>query len=84
MFFAITLLIVAYWFFRSPLASAIAESIRRNSPGHDPALEQAVARLTEDLGALREQVFELAERVDFTERALTDMRRRELSPHSRS
>jgi hypothetical protein len=36
-----------------------------------------MARMTDELNGLREHVTELAERVDFTERALTDVRRRE-------
>jgi predicted nuclease with TOPRIM domain len=47
-------------------------------------VEETVAQLTEDLSQLREQFSELAERVDFTERALADVRRRDALQNPRS
>jgi len=78
----LALVIIAYWFFRSPLAQATAEAIRQANgvPRKDPGLDQAMAHLTDELNTLREHVTELAERVDFTERALADVRRREQLP----
>jgi hypothetical protein len=40
----------------------------------DPALENAVAHLEADLSELRRQLAEMEERVDFTERLLTQAR----------
>lgn len=78
----LALVIIAYWFFRSPLAQATAEAIRQANgvPQKNAGLDQALAGVTEELNALREHVNELAERVDFTERALADVRRREQLP----
>ncbi len=77
-----SLVIIAYWFFRSPLAQAAAEAIRHANgvPGRDRETDQAMARVTEDVNALRDSLMELAERVDFTERALADVRRRDQLP----
>ncbi len=79
MFFAIAVIIVAFWFFRSPLSAAMADAIRRRAgvPVGDPQAEQTLARVAEEMNELREHVTELAERVDFTERALAEVRRRE-------
>lgn len=78
----LALVIIAYWFFRSPLAQATAEAIRQVNgvPVKSPGTDHALAQVTEDLNLLRESVNELAERVDFTERALADVRRREQLP----
>ena len=78
----LALVIIAYWFFRSPLASATAEAIRRANgvSTRMPVSDQALDQLTTELSELREHVTELAERVDFTERALADVRRREQLP----
>ena len=86
MWLAVALVIVAFWFFRSPLAGAAADAIRHNSGVRvrDPRLEETLARVSEELTELREQFSELAERVDFTERALADVRRREALPNPRS
>lgn len=64
-------------FFRSPLASALAQKMRADGAA-DPGMRDAVAQLTDEVHALREDLMEIAERVDFTERALADVRR--LSP----
>lgn len=40
--------------------------------------KEAVGRLTEEMSAVRADLDELAERVDFTERALTAIRRQEV------
>jgi hypothetical protein len=84
MFAAIVVLAVAFWFFRSPLPGAMADSVRRKAPGPDPRTELALAQLSEDVNALRESVMELAERVDFAERALIEVRRRDELPSPRS
>jgi len=78
----LALVIIAYWFFRSPLAQASAEAIRHANgvPVKDQGRDKALARVTEELNALSDHVTELAERVDFTERALADVRRREQLP----
>jgi hypothetical protein len=43
-----------------------------------------MAQLNQELGQLREEFTELAERVDFTERALADVRRRDALQNPRS
>ncbi len=91
MWTAFVLLVIAYWFFRSPLCGAVAVQVRRHgsAAGGDPLLEErldeALGRLTElseEMGALRGDLVELAERVDFTERALISVRQHERLPAS--
>ncbi len=79
MWLAVALVIVAFWFFRSPLRDAVADAIRRGAgvPVGDPQMERALAGMSEEMNSLREHVTELAERVDFAERALAEVRRRE-------
>jgi hypothetical protein len=73
------------WFFRSPIAEAIAEGIRLRrrrrwgAEGDASALQADDRRLTEvseQLPLLQEQVAELAERLDFAERMLAEWRER--------
>ncbi len=91
MWTAFALLVIAYWFFRSPLCGAFAVQVRRHgsAAGVDPPLEErldeALERLTElseEMGALRGDLVELAERVDFAERALNSVRQHERLPSS--
>lgn len=88
LFTAIALLIVAYWFFRSPVCGAMSDSIRSRGCGSlaDPEsverLEESVERLTDDVRALRADMVELAERVDFSERMLIGLRERQALPAS--
>ena len=86
MFLALALIIIAVLFFRSPLAPAAAEAIRHANgvPSKDDRLDESVAHMTEEMHQLREQFNELAERVDFTERALADVRRRDALQNPRS
>jgi hypothetical protein len=67
------------WIFRSPVGEALAQRIRqgrrpnegaRSDPGHERA------ELEERVSALQEQVGELAERLEFTERLLAGKRER--------
>ncbi len=79
-FTAVAVIVVAYWFFRSPMCGALSESIRRRhgtvADGETVARMGEIAeQVVEEVSALREDVAELAERVEFTERALTAMRR---------
>ena len=67
------------WLFRSPIGEAIAEGIRqrrRRRYGADVGEtgEHRVAELAADIHALRGQLTELAERVDFAERLLAQSR----------
>lgn len=72
------------WFFGSPIGEAIAEGIRlrrRRRWGAEDASgelgaagESRVAALEHELGLLRGQVSELAERLDFAERMLAERR----------
>lgn len=94
LFTALALVIVAYWFFRSPVCSAVSDSIRRHGgvgygdgTGVDPEalerLEESVERLVEEVARLRSDLVELAERVDFSERMLIELRERPALPASR-
>jgi hypothetical protein len=83
---AIAVLVVlglaARWFFRSPIAEALAEGIRLRRrrrwgmTGGEAAEEPRVAALEEQIQALSAQVSELGERLDFTERMLVGGRER--------
>jgi hypothetical protein len=56
----------------SPVGKALADRLRGNvPPAHDP-------ELLAEVDALRHEVAELQERVDFTERMLSSKERREL------
>lgn len=83
-FFAIALVIVA----RSPLGVALAHRIRygveQGEAGvADGRLEELAAQWNEEVGALRSEVTDLAERMDFAERALLQMRRPDALPQAR-
>ena len=75
LFTAVAMIVVFYWFFRSPLCRAITDSIRRRhsvESGEEELterLEEIAGRFTEEVRELRVDVGELAERLDFTERA---------------
>ena len=86
MFLAVALIIAAVLFFRSPIAPAAADAIRQVNglPVRGTRLAEAMAQLNQELGQLREEFTELAERVDFTERALADVRRRDALQNPRS
>ena len=84
---AIALIVVAVLFFKSPLAAAAAEAIRHHNgvPIRDSKTDdEALAQVTEELALLRDQFAELAERMDFTERALAEVRRRDALQNPRS
>ena len=86
--------VVLHAFFKSDLASAIAERIRAglhrrkhwkglggewiDAPGEAAGGEPRVADLEERVGQLQGQVAELAERLDFAERLLAQKRERTL------
>ena len=86
--------VVLYAFFKSDLATAIAERIRAgihrrkhwkglggewiDTPGGTTGDEPRVAQLEEQVGQLQGQVAELAERLDFAERLLAQKRERTL------
>jgi uncharacterized protein YlxW (UPF0749 family) len=60
-----------------PIGRAFAERLR--TKGREPALDSAeVEALRDELTAMRQQVAELAERQDFTERLLAKTRERGL------
>jgi hypothetical protein len=76
---AIAIIVCARWFFRSELAEAVTESIRRrHGLALDPAMSERVEELAEQMdaecSALRAEVLELSERLDFAERALVQTR----------
>ena len=84
---AIALIVIAVLFFKSPMATAAAEAIRHHNgvpPARDGKADDTIAQVTEELASLRDQFSELAERVDFTERALAEVRRRDALQNPRS
>lgn len=74
-FFAFAVLIIA----RSTLGRALVQRIKEG-PASDPRFDEFAERVTQELEALRGDVLELQERVDFTERALTAARRSDALP----
>ena len=77
-FFAFAVLLSA----RASLGRVLVERLR-SGRGVDPRFEEFTERVTEELAALREDVNELQERMDFTERALTAARRSDALPGPR-
>ena len=78
-FLAIALVIVA----RSGLGRAVADRIRYGTAGpagSDRRLEEYAAQVTEELTALRAELTDLAERMDFAERALLQLKRSDALP----
>jgi hypothetical protein len=85
LFGALALILIFYWFFRSPLCSACTDWVRGNtrSAATDRQLEEAVERLTDEVHALKEETVDLAERLDFSERMLAQLRQRDALPLDR-
>lgn len=82
---AVAVIAVVFCFFRSPLCGSLGDAMRvHDKTGVDAdlagRLEDFVEQLAHEVSALRAEVYELGERVDFTERALTAVRRREAIP----
>lgn len=80
-FLAIALVIVA----RSPLGSALSDRIRHGATapgGSDGRLEELTAQMNEEVAELRAELTDLAERMDFAERALLQLRRPDALPQS--
>lgn len=80
-FLAIALVIVA----RSSLGQALSDRIRHGATpagGSDGRVEELTAQVNEDISALRAELTELAERMDFAERALLQLRRPDALPQS--
>ncbi len=71
----IALIVCGRWFFQSPLPSAIADSLK-DKHGHHASAEitEAVDTLTDQVAALREEVTEIGERLEFTERVMARLR----------
>jgi hypothetical protein len=72
--------LVARWFFHSPIGEAIAEGIRlrrrRRYGLEGDSDEPRVAALEEQVRLLTSQVSEMGERLDFAERLLAGSRER--------
>jgi hypothetical protein len=68
------------WVFRSPVGEAIAHRIREGRGGKrgTQISDQSLKEMEERVAHLQDQVGELAERLDFTERLLTSQRERHL------
>ena len=82
----LAVVLVARWFFHSPVGEAIAEGIRlrrrRRYGLTESAEEPRVAALEEQVRLLTAQVGELGERLDFTERMLATERGRRIGAGS--
>ena len=83
----VAVVLVARWFFNSPVGEAIAEGIRlrrrrRYGLTGDGAEDPRVAALEEQVRLLTAQVGELGERLDFTERMLATQRDRRIGAGS--
>jgi hypothetical protein len=59
---------------QSPIGEALARRIQGRHGGYDPELTAEVAALRDQVEALQGQVIETQERLDFTERLLTQGR----------
>jgi CheY-specific phosphatase CheX len=71
--------VVLYSFFKSDLASALAERIRgRKKTSVDSIDGEHVAELEQRVGDMQGQITEMAERLDFAERLLAQKRERAL------
>ncbi len=81
---AITLIVCGGWFFKSPLPGAIADSLKEKHGHHASAeITDAVDMLTDQVAALREEVTEIGERLEFTERVMARLRRDDALPAGR-
>ena len=85
LFLAVAIIVCARWFFRSDLSDAVGEALRaKHGGGVNPALterfEELADRMEVEVGELRNEVMELGERVEFTERLLTKVSQREGLP----
>lgn len=83
---AVAIMAVCYWFFRSPLSRAVAESIRgegRTSSELEERLRDFAEHVTDELNGIRSELVELEERLDFAERTLTQVKRRDALPAQR-
>jgi hypothetical protein len=85
LFLAVAIIICARWFFRSDLSDAVGEALRSKhggslNPGLAERLDELADRMDVEIGELRNEVMELGERVEFTERLLTNVRQREGLP----
>lgn len=80
-FLVIALIVCGRWFFQSPIPGAIADSLKA-SYGHHASAEitDAVGMLTDQMAALREEVTEIGERLEFTERVMARLRRADALP----
>lgn len=75
LFLAIAVIVCGKWFFDSPLPGAIADSLSEGRDGSGRAdVAEAIFALTEQVAALREEVAEVGERLEFTERMLARSR----------
>lgn len=82
----VAFVLLARWFFHSPIGEAIAEGIRlrrrRRYGLTGEADDPRVAGLEEQVRVLTAQVGELGERIDFTERMLATQRERRIGAGS--
>lgn len=86
--------LIARWFFRSPMADAMAERMRQqarrrrhwkgfggewiDSPPDEAGGDERTRALEERLNQVEGQLAEMAERLDFAERLLAERRREQL------
>lgn len=73
--------LVLRWLFRTPVGEAIADRIRgRHAAGRQTLTDHAHGELEGRVSLLQDQVGELAERLDFTERMLAERREPRITP----
>lgn len=74
--------VVLYRFLQSDLAAALAERLRRRKKSTQPiaGVEAQVAELEQEVVAMRGQITEMAERLDFAERLLAAQKRERSLP----
>ena len=74
--------VVLYRFLQSDLAAALAERLRRRKKSTQPiaGVEAQVAELEQEVVAMRGQITEMAERLDFAERLLAQQKRERALP----
>jgi hypothetical protein len=74
--------VVLYRFLKSDLAAALAERLRRRKKSSEPieGVEAQVGELEQQVVAMHGQITEMAERLDFAERLLSQQKRERALP----
>ena len=88
LFLAIAIIVCARWFFQSELSTAVGEALRAKHGGSaDPLwmerFDELADRVEEDIADLKNEVTDLSERLEFTERVLLEVKGRNGLPEGR-